>query len=205
VDARRVLRRRGAHIFYIIGSQLAVRLSASLAGRPLPAERFLVLISVRGWVDPGAIVRLEGLSQLQNPMPLPEIETTTFRLVAWWILLHWEINSNIFYKHAHWIFAIMNYAWNKRWLNLSGRVHLPRIQVSGLQWVILKFRVHHPFATPVSSWNAAKWREENQHISLPTLHWQPGWLLAEGLRSGLRTIEGEENFLFTIRVHLVLR
>jgi hypothetical protein len=45
-----------------------MRLSASHASHPLPPGRFQVLISVRGWVDPRAIVQLEGLGQLKNPM-----------------------------------------------------------------------------------------------------------------------------------------
>jgi hypothetical protein len=59
-----------------------MKLSAPCAGRPLPPGRFVVLISVRGRVDPRAIVRLQGLGQLKNPMTSSEIEHATFRLVA---------------------------------------------------------------------------------------------------------------------------
>jgi hypothetical protein len=60
---------------------MAVRLSALCAGRSSSPGRFLVLISIRGWVDPTAIVWLERLGQLKNPMTSSGTEPATFRLV----------------------------------------------------------------------------------------------------------------------------
>jgi hypothetical protein len=54
---------------------MTVRLSALCAGRLLPPGRFLVLVSVRGSVDPRAIVRLEGLGIFKKSNNLIGIRT----------------------------------------------------------------------------------------------------------------------------------
>jgi hypothetical protein len=68
MEAHRAVRRRGSHIFETVGSQMTVRLSALREAPLYPPGIFLVLISVRDWVDPRVTVRLEGLGQLKNPM-----------------------------------------------------------------------------------------------------------------------------------------
>jgi hypothetical protein len=81
---------------------MAVRLSALRARRPpFTPGRFLVLISVRGWVDPRAIVRLEGLGQWRIAITSSGIESATFyeRKILFWRPRHrWDNYIKVYLK-----------------------------------------------------------------------------------------------------------
>ena len=54
-----------------------VRVSALSTGRIYPPGKILVLISVRGWVDPRAAVRPEGLRDWKSQIPYWELKPQT--------------------------------------------------------------------------------------------------------------------------------
>jgi hypothetical protein len=67
-----------------LGSQIfmtLVRLSASRIGRLYPQEMFLVLIFIRGWVDPRAMVRSEVNMSLKKTVTPTGIDPGTVRPV----------------------------------------------------------------------------------------------------------------------------
>ena len=100
------------------GSQIS-RQSAHEGGKvvnptrrpPLHQETFLVLISVRGWVNSRAIVRPEGLCQWKIPMTQYRIEPATFRFVAQRLN---QLRHRVHPQYLVDIYKVMIQVWSKR-------------------------------------------------------------------------------------------
>jgi hypothetical protein len=133
VEALRVARGWGSHIFWHSAHRLWQCCQPYAPAAFYTTGRFLVLISVGGWVDPRAIVRLEGLGQLKKSisfgtgtgdLPACRIvpEPTTLPRATWmrsielsiiWTV-HWEYSLNYYYGSTAlcWALAAFWVSWS---------------------------------------------------------------------------------------------
>jgi hypothetical protein len=79
----RIVRLRGAHFFYTADSQIAVTSDLRHRLHFTPQKHILILISVRGLVNPRTIVELKRVGKLElTSIISSRIQPATLRLVA---------------------------------------------------------------------------------------------------------------------------
>jgi hypothetical protein len=98
---------------------MVLRLSALCTSHPLPSAIFLVLISVRGWVDPRARVKLEGLGQLTKSNDLTKNQTSEFPACS--IMKSWKFYNKVTW-HLEFVQACDKLTFLskiEKWLNIN--------------------------------------------------------------------------------------